>query len=63
MTLDGGLLDILGFVSPLGILALMVYLGYRMFDRLVMVLDQHLAEVEKIAREYLDIIRPVGKDS
>lgn len=58
--IEQGVLDVLGILSPLGILALMVYLGFRMFDRLVMVLDKHLEEIEKICREYLDIIRPAG---
>lgn len=55
-------LDLLGLVSPLGILTLVVYLGYRMFDRLVVVVDKHLAEIERLAQDYLDIIRTTGHD-
>lgn len=54
---EAQIVEVLNAITPLGILAVVVYLGYRLLHDLVTLVDNHLATLESLFREYLDIIR------
>lgn len=45
---------LVSFISPLGIVLIMVVLGWRSFDRLVALLDKHAIELWERIDRWLD---------
>lgn len=50
--------DIINAITPLGLLTLVVYLGYRLINRMVDLGEAYLERIVSQIDRYLDIIDP-----